>query len=205
MNNWEGLTAKEHRLYNIWIGMIQRCENPEREKYQDYGARGISVCSEWHDFRRFVSWAKQNGYKDDLTIDRKNVDGNYEPLNCRWATPVEQSNNKRSSVVLSCSGINGTVKQWSELLRVSPYTIYDWVSTRGIEYAEARVVETVQNGGLVQHTDVKKCVKCGREYTVPATATSAKYCPLCRKIAEREKYARYRAKRKAHCGAEVVG
>lgn len=50
MNNWGGLTVKEPRLYNIWTGMIQRCENPLRAKYEDYGARGISVCDEWHDF-----------------------------------------------------------------------------------------------------------------------------------------------------------
>ena len=205
MNNWGGLTVKEPRLYNIWIGMIQRCENPEREKFSDYGGRGIAVCEEWHDFREFVSWAKENGYEDGLTIDRKNVDGNYEPVNCRWATIDEQANNKRSNVVISCCGVGGTVKQWSELLEISPYTIHEWVNVHGAEYAEARVIETVRNGGMVKQTVVKKCAKCSEEYTVLATASKAKYCPSCKKIAKREKYARYNAKRKSDCGAKVVG
>lgn len=205
MNNWGGLTVKEPRLYNIWINMIQRCENPKREKYFDYGARGISVCPEWHDFREFVSWAKQSGYENDLTIDRKDVNGNYDSINCRWVTPKEQSNNKRSSVVVTCLGVSGTAKQWSELLNVSQYTIYDWVNRHGMEYAETRIIETVRNGGEVKQTVTKKCAKCGTDYTVPANATSAKYCQPCRKIAEREKYERYRAKRKANCGKEVIG
>ena len=204
MNNWGGLTVKEPRLYNIWIGMIQRCENPKREKFSDYGGRGISVCAEWHDFCEFVSWARQNGYEDGLTIDRKNVDGNYEPANCRWSTINAQANNKRSNVVLSCHGVSGTVKQWSELLRISPYTIYEWVNVHGMEYAETRIIETVHNGGMVEQTVVKKCEKCGEEYTVLATASKAKYCASCKKIAEREKYARYNAKRKTNCRARVV-
>lgn len=204
MKNWDGLTVKEPRLYNIWIGMIQRCENPERSKFADYGGRGITVCDEWHDFRKFVSWAKENGYTDGLTIDRKNVDGNYEPVNCRWATLEEQANNKRSNVFLSCFGVVGTIKQWSELLNVSSYTIYEWVNVHGIEYAEFRIVETVRSGGIVEQTIVKKCSKCGKEYVALATASKSKYCESCRKIAKREKYARYNSKRKLSCGAKVV-
>jgi len=204
MNNWYGLTVKEPRLYNILTGMIQRCENPLHANYEDYGARGVSVCDEWHDFCKFVSWAKDNGYEDGLTIDRKNVDGNYEPVNCRWATAKEQANNKRSNVVLSCLGVSGTVKQWSDLLEISPYTIHEWVNVHGMDYAEGRIVETVRNGGMVEQKAVKMCVKCGEEYTVLATAANAKYCTSCRKVAEQEQYARYRAKKKASCGAKVV-
>lgn len=86
------------RLYNIWCGMKQRCYYTKHKDYHSYGGRGITVCDEWkHDFKAFYDWAVNNGYRDDLTIDRVNVDGNYEPSNCRWATHLEQSKNKRAT------------------------------------------------------------------------------------------------------------
>ena len=78
--------------------MKQRCYNRKNGDYKNYGARDISICNEWKDnFQAFYDWAMVNGYADDLTIDRINNDGNYEPSNCRWATAKEQRHNRRDT------------------------------------------------------------------------------------------------------------
>lgn len=81
----------DSRIYNIYICMKERCYNPKSTSYENYGGRGITVCQEWlDDFMNFYNWAMENGYSDDLSIDRIDVNGNYEPSNCRWATNYTQ-------------------------------------------------------------------------------------------------------------------
>lgn len=82
------------RLYVVWADMIQRCVNPNRPDFKYYGGKGVSVCPEWRDYASFAEWAQRSDYREDLTIDRIDVDGDYEPSNCRWVTWMVQQQNR---------------------------------------------------------------------------------------------------------------
>lgn len=97
-NKTHGLKYANDRLYRIWKAMRQRCNNCNSKAYKYYGAKGVSVCVEWNDYSSFYHWAINNGYNQQLTIDRKNPFGNYEPDNCRWIIHVEQARNKRDTL-----------------------------------------------------------------------------------------------------------
>lgn len=111
-------------LYNKWHGIKQRCENQNNSCFKDYGGRGIKLCDEWQNFDSFQEWALENGYQDELTIERINNNGNYEPGNCKWVTRKEQGNNKRNNRLLSYKGETKTMHQWSEESGVNYNTLY---------------------------------------------------------------------------------
>ena len=97
-----------HKLYPVWLGMIQRTTNKKLQNYKYYGEKGINVCNEWkNDFKAFYDWSKNNGYSEGLSIDRINNDGNYEPSNCRWVTKNIQARNTRKIFSNNSSGFRG--------------------------------------------------------------------------------------------------
>lgn len=89
---------QNRRLYQIWRGMKRRCFDIKDKRYNRYGGRGITICNEWLNYDTFAEWALSNGYSSDLTIDRINNDGNYEPNNCKWSTAKEQALNRSTSI-----------------------------------------------------------------------------------------------------------
>ena len=112
------------RLYGIWSGMIQRCTNPVTNNFHDYGGRGIRVCKLWsNDFIEFKDWALQNGYKDNLTIERKNVNGGYIPKNCTWIPPALQHKNTRRSCRITVNGVTKILSDWEKESPVNRSTI----------------------------------------------------------------------------------
>lgn len=113
------------RLYHIWNGMKQRCSNPKSVSYQYYGAKGISVCDAWENFVEFYEWAIASGYADNLTIDRLNSNGNYEPSNCRWTTNKEQQNNTSYCRLITYGGKTLNITQWAELLNIPRNVLYN--------------------------------------------------------------------------------
>lgn len=115
------------KLFKIWIGIKKRCFNKKCKDYKNYGGRGITICDEWkNDFMSFYNWAMDNGYQDNLTIDRINNDGNYEPNNCKWSTRLEQNNNKRNIILIFEKETNKiyTISQLCNKLNISYECLY---------------------------------------------------------------------------------
>lgn len=111
------------RLIIIRHSMYCRCYYPTTNGYERYGGRGIKMCDEWiNNPQSFYNWAINNGYKEGLTIDRIDVNGNYEPSNCRWVTWKEQANNKTTNHYVEYNGYRYTLSQWSKILpiKISP-------------------------------------------------------------------------------------
>jgi hypothetical protein len=121
-NQTHGLSKT--RLYTIWKNIHSRCLNKNNPVYKHYGGRGITLCDEWRDYKNFYQWSMSNGYKDDLTIDRIDVNGNYEPNNCRWADDYTQHNNTRKNVYVVYKGQRKTASQWSRELKISKCRLY---------------------------------------------------------------------------------
>ena len=120
------------RLYNIYSNMMNRCYNIKQAEYHNYGGRGVSICKEWRDsFVTFREWAIANGYNDTLTIDRIDVNGNYEPPNCRWITKAEQQFNKTNTRYFEYKGQKKCLAEWAEIFSMNKPTLYNRVYNLG--------------------------------------------------------------------------
>lgn len=112
------------RIHKIWDNMKARCYNQKNNRYQYYGGKGITVCDEWkNSFEEFYIWAMKNGYTDELTIDRKDINKKYEPDNCRWITNEEQANNKSNNRFITFKGQTHTLAQWEKITNIKRETI----------------------------------------------------------------------------------
>ena len=112
------------KLYAVWRSMKQRCFDENSSSYFRYGGRGITVCDEWKDdFQAFYDWSMANGYREGLSIDRIDVNGNYEPGNCRWATMKKQANNRTNNTIVEYNGVSKTLSEWAEFYNIS-YDIF---------------------------------------------------------------------------------
>ena len=130
------------RLHNIWNLMRRRCDNPQDELY---GGRGITVCEEWRSFAAFRDWSISNGYSDDLSLDRINVNGDYEPGNCRWATDTQQQRNKRNNVFITFDGSTLTLAEWAEKTELPLPTLWNRLNT--LSWSVERALTTPRKGG----------------------------------------------------------
>lgn len=129
----------KHPLYKIYKGMKERTMKEYNKGYKNYGGRGIKICDEWlNDFKAFYNWSINNGYEEGMTIDRIDVNGNYEPSNCRWASWKEQENNRTNNHYITYNGETHTMKQWAEKLGIKYNTLsmrlnkYHWTVERAL-------------------------------------------------------------------------
>lgn len=107
------------RLYEIWKNMRRRCNDPKNKRWKNYGGKGIKICDEWNDYLTFRTWAYSNGYRDDLTIDRIDIDKGYTPENCKWSTAKEQANNTSRNHFITYEGKTYTMSQFADYIGLS--------------------------------------------------------------------------------------
>lgn len=146
------------RLRRIYSGMVQRCYNKNSFSYKNYGGRGISICSEWlNDREKFIEWSLSNGYKNNLSIDRIDVNGNYEPSNCRWATNEVQLENRRplsewrkrkprKLKTLTIDGETRTLREWYIFYNTSEQAVRYRMKNLGMTLEQALKTPKITDG-----------------------------------------------------------
>ena len=142
-----------YRLWTVWRNMKARCYNHNNHGYKDYGGRGIKIYSLWlKHFLYFYDWAIENGYQDDLTIERIDVNGNYEPNNCKWISKKEQMRNKRNSHNITFNGETKCLEEWSNIYKINSKVI-KFRMDNGMTFEEA---VTKQNWRKINSSHVTK-------------------------------------------------
>lgn len=125
------------RLYNIWVLMRSRCRCKTNKDYDRYGGRGIFVCPDWQDFYTFHTWAKDNGYRGNLSLDRRNNDDGYYPSNCRWADKWTQIDNRDCTIFFTYQEEERTLRHWAKTSGQKYNSLYKRIFVYGwpFEYA----------------------------------------------------------------------
>ncbi len=152
--------AIRQTLKHCWTNMRTRCNNPRSEKYRDYGGRGITVCKEWSHFKDFYNWAILAGYKERLTLDRIDVNGNYCPENCRWATATQQARNTRVNRRIAYNGETHCVAEWAEIFGI-PMKLLSARINKGWSMKDACSSPLRKHVKTFQRT----CSVCGKRFT----------------------------------------
>lgn len=136
------IRKKKDRLYSIWSGMKYRCYNKNNSAYKWYGAKGITVCEDWFlNYECFKDWSLNNGYNDNLTIDRIDNYKGYSPENCQWITNEENAKKHRNTIWITINGISESLRGWARILNVPHYKIIYMLNSKGMEYTENYIKE----------------------------------------------------------------
>ena len=143
---------KEHKttdsaVYNTWIKMRNRCNNPNDPAYKDYGKRGIKVCSKWEDFNKFEKWCFENGYQKGMSLDRVNNNKGYSPDNCRFTDAKTQANNRRSCKIYEYKGKTQDLQEWCEELNLNYKRMHNRIYK--LNWSFEKAVETPVNENKV--------------------------------------------------------
>lgn len=135
------------KIYMMWKNMKKRCYNPKCDRYKNYGGRGVKICNCWlKDFKYFYNWAMKNGYKEGLSIDRIDVNGNYEPRNCRFISMEEQYLNRTDNHNITYKGKTQTMKKWSDELGINYDTLRHRLNNYGWTIEKAFIKRVVEDG-----------------------------------------------------------
>ena len=119
----KGRSFYKEPWWGSYRSMMDRCYRETAKNYLFYGGRGIAVCPEWHNIEVFEKWVEESGFRKGLSLDRIDHNGDYCPENCKWATPKEQANNRRNTLVIEHNGESHTVSEWAKVLGLSKSTI----------------------------------------------------------------------------------
>lgn len=145
------VSTKKQPLYGVWLGMKARCNNENVDCYKYYGGRGIRICEEWRDYSSFKNWALDNGYEKGLYIDRIDVNGDYEPSNCRFVTQKTQQRNRRNNSQIKIDDSIYFATDLAEMLGIPSSTISKWTKNNvlyhklifGIDYTRKKAKVTI--------------------------------------------------------------
>lgn len=148
------VNGKSTKLYRIWSGVFTRCTNTNSKAYKYYGARGIKVCDRWKDFKLFL---EDMGDPDPgQSLDRIDVNGDYEPNNCRWASAKEQARNKRNNFLIKYKGITKTLSEWSEESGINRATLWSRIKTHGWCYESSLENDVLTHSEIAYRVNYKR-------------------------------------------------